>query len=96
MFLCRTKPLAMSVAPLSIDTTALLLLQGAIELSDGRVYHIKAYVFPSGRIIVDIPCSTNPFPLWLQDRARTSKDFLLLLSESTSSSARKWETAATK
>jgi hypothetical protein len=57
------------------------MLQTAIELSDGRVYHIKAYVYPHGKIIVDTPCSLNPFPLWLQDRARTNKDFLLLLSQ---------------
>lgn len=57
------------------------LLQTIIELSDGRIYQIKASVFPNGKIIVDIPCSPSPFPLWLQDQARTSKDFLLLLSQ---------------
>ena len=67
--------------PADLHNNKAKMLQSAIELSDGRVYHIKASVFPNGKIIVDIPCSPNPFPLWLQDPATTSKDFLLLLSQ---------------
>jgi hypothetical protein len=54
------------------------ILETDVEISN-RVYHIKAAVFPSGKIIVDVPCSDNPFPIWLQDHQKTNRDFLCLL-----------------
>jgi hypothetical protein len=54
-------------------------LETHLEIS-ANIYHVKASVFPSGRIIIDVPCSDKPFPIWLQDPHTTNKDFLILLT----------------
>jgi hypothetical protein len=51
-----------------------------IDISPNNLYHVKASVFPYGKIIVDVPCSDSPFPIWLQDAEKTNKDFLTLLA----------------
>jgi hypothetical protein len=61
------------------DNNKAKVLETVIEIS-GNHYQIKAYVYPNGKIIVDVPCSSNPFPIWLQDREKTNKDFLCLLA----------------
>ena len=51
-----------------------------IEIS-GNHYLIKASAYPrTGRIIVDVPCTENPFPIWLAEKEKTTNDFLVLLA----------------
>jgi hypothetical protein len=44
-------------------------------------YLVQASVFPSGKVVISIPCSKKPFPITMHSPLQTTSDFTSLIAE---------------
>lgn len=44
-------------------------------------YLVQASVFPSGKVVIAIPCSDKPFPITMSNSAQTTSDFNALIAQ---------------